>query len=69
MDAAALLVLIELINAATGAMTALQGVSKVIQQARDEGRDVTLDDLKALELKDDESRQVLVDAIENAEDA
>lgn len=67
MNTAAIRAIISLINQATLAVTALQEVSKLIQQRQAAGEDVTLDDLKTLQLGDDAARDVLRQAIEDAE--
>ena len=63
----AILLVLSLIERATAAAIALQGVTKAFAQAKAEGREVTLDDFKSLELGDDAARKVLVDAINAAE--
>ncbi len=67
MNPATLAIVLQLINTVTAAATALQAVSRIIEQAKAEGRDVTIDDLKVLQLDDDAASEALVLAIESAE--
>lgn len=67
MDPASLLLLITLIERSAAAATALMAAKEVMERAKNEGRDVTLDDFKQYDLADEEARKVLVDAINAAE--
>lgn len=67
MNTAALRAIISLINQVSIAAEALQGVSNLIQQRQAAGEDVTIDDLKAMQLQDDQAADALRQAIEDAE--
>lgn len=60
---AALAVLVELMNTATGAMVAAQQISELIKKAKSEGRDITQTELDNVAALDDKARQALEDAI------
>ena len=62
----AIALLIQLVTTATSAMVAAEKVSQLIKTAKAQGRDVTLDELKALDLEDDNARAALEKAINDA---
>lgn len=62
----ALALLAELLSTATSAMIAATKVSELIKAAKAQGRDVTLDELKALDLADDNARAALEKALSDA---
>ena len=63
----ALLVLLTLAREASSITLALQAVSETIAKAQAEGREVTLDELKELELKTEPAMAALTKAIGEAE--
>jgi hypothetical protein len=63
----ALLVLLTLAREVAGASEALKAVSELIAKAQAEGREVSLDDLKTLELKGVDAIASLTNAIGEAE--
>ena len=63
----ALSVFLSLLTQLASTTLALQAVSELIQKKQLAGEDVTLDDLKSLQLNDDTARDMLVAAIEEAE--
>ena len=67
MNPQTLYVLLALADRATSAFKAFEEVKKAADTARAEGRDLTLDDLKRREIGDDQARDFLVQAINDAE--
>lgn len=59
--------LLALIERAASTATALKGVAEVMRNKAERGEEVTLDDLKQYSLADDRARDILVEAIEEAE--
>lgn len=67
MNPQVLLAILALADRATSALQALSAVKGAVRTAQAEGRDLTLDDLKQFQLQDDAARDILVSAIEEAE--
>lgn len=59
--------LLQLVNNVSSAALVLQAVSQKIATAQAEGRDITAEELRALSVYDDKARQMLEDAIAEAE--
>lgn len=59
--------IVEAIAMLASMIESVQKVATVIKQASDEGRPLNVDELKQLQAADDSARQVLEDAISEAE--
>ena len=67
MNPAAVKAIVVLIQNILVGFEALKAISVLIQERQARGEDVTLDDLKSLELNDDIARDHLLSAIDEAE--
>lgn len=67
MNPQTILAIASLLDTAVRSLEALKAVSDMIKVKRAAGQEITLDDFKSLQVEDDAARDLLFEAIEEAE--